>query len=232
MKKELTLVIPCKNEEGYIGFLLSDIYKQRGIEGVRIIIADAQSTDSTIEIIKKFNKKLNIEIIKGGLPAVGRNSGLQLSKTEWTLFMDSDARIYDNNLIVSALSEMKSKNYKILTCKLNSEKLLTKLTYRLANMFIYLSKFDRPFAVGIFTMVKTKEAKLIGGFPEWAMHCEDYLFSSEFRREEFLLLDKYIWSDDRRFRKMSWWKMVVYFIKNIIMRNNKDYFRKNVNYWS
>lgn len=231
MKNELTLVIPCKNEEGYIGHLLNSIRSQIGIDGVRIIIADAGSTDGTLEIINSFKSKLNIEVISGGLPALARNRGLSLSKTEFTLFIDADVTIDDITLIHSALDKIKSKGSKILTCKLNSNTLIVKILYKLTNMFIYLSKFDKPFVPGTFTMVRTKEAQDIGGFPEWAMHCEDYLLSSKFHSGDFTILDKYVWTDDRRFKKMKWWRMVFYFTKNIIMRNKSDYFKKDINYW-
>jgi len=231
MKNELTIVIPCKNEEKYIGKLLNHLLNQEYIKGVRIIVADAGSTDKTIEIINSYKPFLNIEIIKGGLPAVGRNNGLNKSKTKWTLFIDADAEIYNKNLIKESLYKIKSKDYEILACKLNSNITKVKLLYKLSNLIIKLSQYDKPFSVGIFMMVNTEKAKLLGGFPEWAMHCEDYLLSSKFKNSKFTILDGYVYSDDRRFKKMTYWQMIKYFIKNIKMRNNEDYFKKDVNYW-
>lgn len=232
MKNELTIVIPCKNEENYIGRLLNDLSNQEYIKGVRIIIADAGSTDKTIQIINSYKTVLNIEIIKGGLPAVGRNNGLKISNTKWTLFLDADAEIYDNNLIKKALYRIKSKDYEILACKLSSNIIKVKILYKLSNLIIKLSQYDKPFSVGIFMMVNTEKARILGGFPEWAMHCEDYLLSSKFKNCKFTVLNGYVYSDDRRFKKMSYWEMIKYFIKNIKMRNNEDYFKKDVNYWS
>jgi len=231
MKNDLTIIIPCKNEENYIGTLLSGISKQREIDGVKIIIADADSTDKTLEIINQFKKILNIEIIRGGLPSVARNIGLNKSKTKWTLFIDADAELYDINLIKSAINKIKLKDYELLACKLNSKIITVKILYKLSNLIIWLSKFDKPFAVGIFMLVNTEAAKRLGGFPEWAMHCEDYLLSKKFDTKKFKILNKYIYSDDRRFKKMTYWKMVKYFIKNIRMRNNMEFFRKDINYW-
>jgi glycosyltransferase involved in cell wall biosynthesis len=70
MKDKLTIVIPCKNEENYIGDLLNSLKNQKDIEGVRIFIADAGSTDNTINIIKSFTDILSIKLIKGGLPSI------------------------------------------------------------------------------------------------------------------------------------------------------------------
>jgi glycosyltransferase involved in cell wall biosynthesis len=232
MIDKLTIVIPCKNEQNYIGKLLDNLSNQQYINGVRILIADAGSSDNTIDIINNYRDILNIEIIEGGLPAVGRNNGLFLSNTKWTLFIDADAEIKDNFLIKKSLDKIESKDYELIACKLKSNIFSVRILYRLTNLIIGLSKFDKPFAVGIFMMVNTEKAKLLGGFPEWAMHCEDYLLSSNFKNSKFTILDGYVYSDDRRFKKMTYWQMIKYFIKNIKMRNNRDYFKKDVNYWT
>lgn len=232
MKNELTIVIPCKNEEGYIGKVLESILNQEYIKDVKILIADAGSTDKTLHIIESYKNILNIDVIKGGLPAIGRNNGLNTSSTKFTLFIDADAEIYDRFLIKRALDKIKSKNYKLLACNLNSKNIKVKILYKMSNFIMNLSRFDKPFAVGTFMMVDTEKSKQLGGFPEWAMHCEDYLLSRLFNKQDFTILDGYIYSDDRRFKKMSYLKMIKYFIKNIKMRNNIDYFKKDVNYWS
>ena len=67
MKDKLTIIIPCKNEENYIGKCLQLISNQISvdIDDVEIIIADAGSTDGTLDIIKSFKNILNITVIKG-----------------------------------------------------------------------------------------------------------------------------------------------------------------------
>ena len=65
LKDLVTIVIPCKNEENYIGNLLGDLFLSVEIGEVRIIIADANSTDNTRNIIKEWSHGLNIEIIQG-----------------------------------------------------------------------------------------------------------------------------------------------------------------------
>ena len=51
MKDEITIVVPCKNEESYIYYLLDSLKKQKGIEGIKIVIADC-STDNTRKVIE------------------------------------------------------------------------------------------------------------------------------------------------------------------------------------
>ena len=76
MEKELTIVIPCRNEEEYIGRLLEEISLQ-GVGATEIILADANSTDRTVEeaLSSSLQLGLKLKIAPGGLPAVGRNRG-------------------------------------------------------------------------------------------------------------------------------------------------------------
>ena len=62
MKDEVTIVVPCKNEESYIYYLLDSLKKQKGMEGIRILIADC-STDNTRRVIENHKGWLNIKII-------------------------------------------------------------------------------------------------------------------------------------------------------------------------
>lgn len=82
----LSIIIPTLNEEKYLLILLSEIRKQNFID-YEIIVADAVSEDRTIEIARSFN----CNIIKGGLPAKGRNEGTKLPKAIyfylWTLII-------------------------------------------------------------------------------------------------------------------------------------------------
>jgi glycosyltransferase involved in cell wall biosynthesis len=231
MKDKLTIVIPCKNEENYIGNLLNYLKNQKDIEGVRIIISDAGSTDNTINIIKSFSNSLSIKLIKGGLPAIGRNKGLNLSKTKWTLFIDSDIVIKNSELISNLVTYADKKDLDIIGSKLSSDDFRTKLIYKLNNLLVKLSFFDKPFIVGSFCLVNTSIAKKLGGFPTNALHCEDYLFSKKFDRKKAGLFNNYIFTDNRRFKKMGYLNMIFYVLKNIKMRNNNNYFQKNINYW-
>jgi hypothetical protein len=72
---------------------------------------------------------------------------------------------------------------------------------------------------------------LNGGFPEDVLHCEDYLLSRKIDKNKFGIIKSYVYSDNRRFKKMGYLNMIVYIIKNIKNRNNLDYFKKDINYW-
>ena len=164
MKEKLTIVIPCKNEENYIGNLLKSLSNQYDISSTRIIISDAGSTDSTLDIIKSF-QNLNIEVIEGGLPAFGRNKGAYLSTTEYVLFIDSDIEIKNEYTISDSLLMMEDKKLDMLSAMLNSHYLIVKFLYKINNIIVYLSRFDNPFCVGSYMMVRLSTFKSLGGFP-------------------------------------------------------------------
>src|SRR5580658_11327681 len=74
---ELTIVIPAKNEEKLIPRLLTSLTSQdySKMSSTRVLVADANSTDGTPAIVMSFRDRLNVGVIRGGMPAVGRNQG-------------------------------------------------------------------------------------------------------------------------------------------------------------
>lgn len=233
MKDKLTIIIPCKNENKYIGKCLHLISNQINVDinYIKIIISDAGSTDGTLDIINSFKNILNITVIRGGLPAIGRNLGARQANTEYLLFIDADAEIYDNEMIWKSIQKMEKDRLDLLASMLNSHHVIVKFLYKINNIIIRLSKLDKPFAVGIYMMMKKDVFNRLGGFPEDVMHCEDYLLSKRVERKKFGIINKDVYSDNRRFKKMGYLNMVGYIFKNIVNRNNYDYFKKDINYW-
>jgi len=92
-EKLLTIVIPCKNEEDYIPHLLDNLQSQKGIEQVKIYIADA-STDNTRNKIVEHTGSLDVTIIQGGPVSKAKNNGAQLAETPYLLFIDADVRFF------------------------------------------------------------------------------------------------------------------------------------------
>ena len=104
LEDNITIVIPCKNEENYIFHLLEHLRIQC-IGNTRIIIADA-STDNTREIIQNHKGKLNVEIIDGGPVSTAKNNGAKLVKTPYILFIDSDVRFFRPSVISDCFYEI------------------------------------------------------------------------------------------------------------------------------
>ena len=93
ISSKITIVIPSYNEEFYIYNTLWSISKQKFDGRLKVIIADGNSTDRTLEMISKalqYFKNLDIEITEGGLVGVARNNGAKLVNTPYILFIDAD----------------------------------------------------------------------------------------------------------------------------------------------
>jgi glycosyltransferase involved in cell wall biosynthesis len=233
MEINVSIIIPCKNEQGYIGKLLASLEKQNLPKSFEIIIADANSTDKTLDIIDSYKVKLpNLKVIEGGLPSLGRNLGAISAKGHTLLFIDADAYFKDNLLIINSVKKFNKCKLDLLGCYLNIEdNCFVKFIYFLCNIILKLSKFDKPFVVGTYFMINKDKFFELGGFDESLMHCEDYFLSKEVSSKKFSLFNGYVYTDDRRFKKLGYLNMVMYFIKNTFKRNNKEYFKKDIGYW-
>jgi len=98
---ELTIVIPAKNEAKLIPRLLTSLTTQdySKMSSTRVLVADANSTDGTPEIVMSFRDRLNVGVIRGGMPSVGRNQGAAQADTPYLLFLDADIELADRSLI-------------------------------------------------------------------------------------------------------------------------------------
>lgn len=231
IKDNLTIIIPCKNEENYIINTLKSIEKQVDIFGTKVLIADAASTDSTLELVDGYKKHsvLDIEVVDGGNVAFGRNSAAKIATTKYLLFLDADSIIESDETIKKCLFEM--SNYDIIGCKIKCsvKDIKAELMFSLFNFVQPL--MPETFCCGMFMFVKTSIFKQIGGFDETLHQSEDYFFSKQIAKDKFKVISEYVFQDNRRFKKIGYWFMVKLLITNYINKNNINYFRRDINYW-
>ena len=235
MEKELTIVIPCRNEEEYIGRLLEEISLQ-GVGATEIILADAKSTDRTVEEAKLTALQLGLKLktAPGGLPARGRNQGAFLAKTRYILFVDADVTFTDKFSLLDCLEKIKEGDYDMMSTtpvyRGNGNVRASLLFFMNKISTKWLSKRD-PFAIGAFTLVKREKFEELGGYDEEVKHTEDWLLSKKISPDKFLLVPDLITQDDRRFRKFGYWNMVKLIWFNWINRNNREYYLNDAGYW-
>jgi len=104
----ISIVMLCKNNQGYIKDTLSALSKFE-----EIVLIDTGSDDQTLEIAGKFP---NVTIYKKKIDAFGtiRNIGADLAKNDWILAIDTD-EIVSNRLVdeIFSLKLDKVKVYEI-----------------------------------------------------------------------------------------------------------------------
>ena len=235
MKDLVTIIVPCKNEEHYIGHLLESLSQQNGIGGVRILIADADSTDNTLQVIKLYNDVLNIEVIKGGPVSVGRNNGAKLVTTPYMLFLDADVRFFHPSAIYDTLYQMRTYNLDLMTLNLKNygPDWRASFFFSCFNLINKIMTKKTPFAIGAFFLTRTDAFNYFGGFPNKYETSEDYILSKQYHTKYFKIGDHYFGQDERRFTKLGYTGMIWYMIVNFLNRNNLQHFEKaKVNYWN
>ena len=231
---KITIVVPCKNEENYIAHLLMHL-RQQSIGNTRIIIADC-STDNTRKVIEIMKGELNVEIIDGGPVSLAKNNGAQLVTTPYILFIDADVRFFKDTVIHDAVNLIESKNLDLigLNIKCYDKDFRAKIGFTAFNLINHALKYVSPFAVGAFMLTRRDRFEEYGGFPEQFSTSEDFFLSRKYSPKKFRIIKHHFGQDSRRFKKMGYFGMAAYLIKNFINRNNKDYWDKldSSRYWN
>ncbi len=87
---KVDVVILTKNSEETLRKCLDSIYNNVPVN--RLIVVDGHSTDKTLEIVRKFDKKYHNVVIlsEKGTRGMARQKALALVETDWFMFVDSD----------------------------------------------------------------------------------------------------------------------------------------------
>ena len=231
MSSFITVIIPCKDEEKYIGDTLLSLNNQKNIEGVKVIILDGNSTDNTIEVINNIKKKVKYEILieEGGKVSYARNKGATMVNTKYVLFLDADVTFTDDDTLFKSVEELEN-GYDLITCKLKSRSgFPLNLGFYLFNKIHPLLKTS--FSMGAYFMTSIESFNNYGGFDESIKQSEDFILSKRYPINKFKIINRYVTQDDRRFKKMGYWFYVKFLIRNYKKRNDEDHFRKEINYF-
>jgi glycosyltransferase involved in cell wall biosynthesis len=96
MHNGLDVVILTKNSERLLRRCMESVYNN--VPVYRLIIVDGYSTDSTLQIIDQFQSKYkNIVLIQDdGTRGRARQIGIENVKSDWFIFVDSDAVLSRN----------------------------------------------------------------------------------------------------------------------------------------
>ncbi len=176
----LTIIIPTLNEEENIKNLITAIKKDdvdNLDEEYEILIADAGSKDKTKEIAES----LGAVVIKGGLPAVGRNIGAKQAKGDILLFIDADLK-FSKGFIAKSLKEFHDRNLDVASYSIYPQVNNVILNRFTLDMFYnvpakVLKKIFPMGAMGI--MVKKSIFDEVGGFDEDIALAEDHYFMGQ-----------------------------------------------------
>jgi glycosyltransferase involved in cell wall biosynthesis len=199
----------------------------------RVYLADANSTDGTTEIALGYAKWLDIQIIPGGLPAVGRNAGARRALTPYVLFVDADIEVADKSLVRRAIELMKRRQLHCVTTNIScpSGSKWDQALYRGNNFMQQLSRIYKPFSTGMFMLFDRARFHQLGGFHEQALYAEDYLLSQKVASRRFGIVRGHVVTTDRRFRRMGHLRLMRLFLNTALHTNNEGFYLRDHKYW-
>ncbi len=211
MTEHLSIVVPCLNEEQYIGKLLTSLSKQT-FQNFEVIVIDGHSTDNTKGVVERtaaahpaLKGKVRFFLADKKGVAHQRNLGAQHARYKRLLFLDADVQVPPSFLRLT-LKEIAKKKLDLATTDFEpiSRRVDDKLIYSIGNLYVKMQQFVQPVAMG-FCIFSTKRAhQLIGGFDEKLKFREDYDYIARATNENLLfrvLLKGKVYVSIRRLRK-------------------------------
>ena len=203
------------------------------MSSTRVLVADANSTDATREVVMMFRGSLNVSVIPGGMPSVGRNQGAAQAETPYVLFLDADIELADRSLLRRCMERAQSKKLHCVTTNVicRDGNWIDKVFYAANDMFQYLSYMHRPFATGMFMLFDRKKFWELGGFHEQIHFAEDYRLSQQVKAKRFAVVRGGVYTTNRRFKKMGHLRVGWLFLWTAMNFWNEGYFLRDHKYW-
>jgi glycosyltransferase involved in cell wall biosynthesis len=203
------------------------------MQNTKVYLADANSTDGTAEIALDFARWLDVQVIAGGLPAVGRNAGARRARTPYVLFIDAGIELADTTLVRRAVEQMKRRNLHCVTTNIACPQGSTwdQALYSGNNVMQHLSRLYKPFSTGMFMLFDRERFLELGGFHEQALYAEDYLLSQKVARRRFGIVSGHIVTTNRRFKKMGHFRLARLFLNTALHTHSEGFYLRDHKYW-
>jgi glycosyltransferase involved in cell wall biosynthesis len=183
---DITVVIPCLNEEKYLKNLLDDLAAQK-VAPKAIIVADCHSTDRTREVAKEYTSSVPIEITLASYKSASsaRNAGAKFVQTGYLLFLDADTRIPAD--FIEKLKFKLNRRYVDFVSprfKSNSPHPFDVLNVFFINLWIVWGMYvvRKPIGAGAAQLVKKSAHDRVGGFDQKVREFDDILYTAKLRK--------------------------------------------------
>jgi glycosyltransferase involved in cell wall biosynthesis len=166
----LSVIIPTLNEAPNLPILLRALAAQTRPPD-EIIVADAGSTDGTVEAALRQGAT----VVPGGMPGPGRNAGARAATGDLFLFLDADV-VPPPDFVEKLITEFEQSGYGVATTLMEplSDNLGERILVEAGNLYLQVIQSISPEAPGFCIIVRRKIHEAIGGFDEAAVLAEDF----------------------------------------------------------
>lgn len=173
---KLSIIIPCLNEEHYIGGLLDCLGRQT-FRDFQAIVVDSHSTDGTAAAVRRRMKKdRRISLLRSPRKGVSdaRNAGAKKAKAERLLFMDADVSVKPD-FLGKAVEELEERNLRVSGCCLvpDSGRLFDRLGHHVLNGWFRAMQYVWPHMVGQCIFSTRAIHRKLRGFDPTILFAED-----------------------------------------------------------
>ncbi|MCC6280437.1 MAG: glycosyltransferase [Saprospiraceae bacterium] len=216
---QLSIVIPTKNEANYIDRTLAQFEEWLEPYGLEIIVSDANSTDGTAEIVRRYEARYGPQHVKlvqaRGKQniAIGRNLGAAAASGDILFHMDADVYIPQKQRFFETVLQTFSRPEVVaatvpLRVYPDETRLSDRLYHVFMNMVIRLSFVAGVYlAKGECQLVRRRVFEKIGGYNEKIVAGEDCNLFYRLSKEGHI---SYLWHlrvhhSPRRFRQYGYW---------------------------
>jgi len=110
---KISVVIPVYNLEKYIGRALDSIQRQTSAPD-EVIIVDDGSQDSTLEIVRSYPFRVEIQSNQG--PGAARNHGVSVATGDWIAFLDGDDFWEPDRIFALRMAEASNPKAVLIAC--------------------------------------------------------------------------------------------------------------------
>jgi glycosyltransferase involved in cell wall biosynthesis len=144
MKPDLSIIIPCHNEESSLASLFVSLAEQKGV-AFEVVISDGGSNDATRSFAGELAEQHRLPLVLvTGEKGRGRqlNEGVDASHGETLLFLHADSRFVDPQALAKGMESLSGGNDRMITGK-------------------YTLRFDRPATPSLAYYFFESKARLV-----------------------------------------------------------------------
>lgn len=191
----ITIVVPVKNEEKYVGKCLQSLISQDYPDDkVKVVVVDNGSTDRTAEIVRRYGDRVVLLEKTEGTIASLRNYGAQYHDSEIVAFLDGDSVAPINWLRVGIgmllADEQLSCVGFAMAAPMENSSWVEKIWYKMGNSSRHKGTIEVDWLCSFNLIVKRFFFKRVNGFDAELETGEDFDFGVKLKK-----ISKILFSD-------------------------------------